>query len=318
MKSLSTIVLEAHEITKSYNGKHVLDKLSLEINSSDFFVLMGPNGSGKSTAMSIFAGTSPFDGGSVRILGHDITHDELRARQHIGYVPQENFCSDFLTGRENLQYFADLLGLNRTQAKEKIQQLLQMMDLEEDADRHVGEYSGGMKKKLEVATALLGDAQILFLDEPSTGLDPTARKDFLALLRKINQQGTAILLVTHIGEDAEMANRVGFMIDGRIVAEGSPENLKEKSGLKSSIILDVIPRTDDLLLLLGGLSSDCIVIEREDSIELSCEEPNEMVPVIMDTLQQSGFSMRSIGTQPPSLEDIFYSLTAHPIGGEVV
>ncbi len=317
MKSLSTIVLEAHEITKSYNGKQVLDKLSLEISSSDFFVLMGPNGSGKSTAMSILAGTNPFDSGSVRILGHDITHDELKARLHIGYVPQENFCSDFLTGRENLQYFADLLGLNREQAKEKIQQLLQLMDLEDDADRHVREYSGGMKKKLEVATALLGDAQILFLDEPSTGLDPTSRKDFLTLLRNINEQGTAILLVTHIGEDAEMANRVGFMINGRIVAEGSPESLKEMSGLKSSIILDAFPRTDDLLLLLGGLSDDCIVIEREDSIELSCEEPKEMVPVIMDTLQRSGFNMRSIGTQPPSLEDIFYSLTAHPIGGEV-
>ncbi|TFG10423.1 ABC transporter ATP-binding protein [Candidatus Thorarchaeota archaeon] len=317
MKSSSTIVLEAHEITKSYNEKRVLDNFSLEISSSDFFVLMGPNGSGKSTLMSILAGTNPMDRGKVMILGHDISHDELKARQHIGYVPQQHFCSDFLTGRENLQYFADLLGLSKSQAKKRIPQLLQMMGLEDDADRNVREYSGGMKKKLEVATALLGDAQILFLDEPSTGLDPNARKEFLMLLKSINEQGTAILLVTHIGEDAEIANRVGFMLEGRIVAEGTPQKLKEMSGVKSSIILDVIPRTDELLLLLGGISNDCIVIERNESIELSCEEPNEMVPLIMDKLQRSGFNMRSIETQPPSLEDIFYSLTACPIGGEV-
>ena len=109
MKSNSTIVLEAHEISKSYNGTTVLDNLSLQLSSTDFFVLMGPNGSGKSTLLSILAGTNSFNGGNIKILGHDIQQENLRARKHIGYVPQENFCSDFLTGRENLQYFADLL-----------------------------------------------------------------------------------------------------------------------------------------------------------------------------------------------------------------
>ncbi|MGY5859357.1 MAG: ABC transporter ATP-binding protein [Candidatus Thorarchaeota archaeon] len=314
MKSKSNIVLEAQDISKSYNGKQVLDRLSLEIRSSDFFVLMGPNGSGKSTLMSILAGTNSLNNGNVRILGYDISKNELEARQHIGYVPQENFCSDFLTGRENLLYFADLLGLRRSHAQEKIQHLLQMMNLETDADRYVKEYSGGMKKKLEVATALLGDTQILFLDEPTTGLDPTARKEFLSLLQSINEQGTAILLVTHIGEDAEMANRVGFMIDGRIIAEGSPESLKEMSGLSSSIIIDVVPRTDELLLLLGRISNDCLVIQKEDSFELICEDPKEIVPVIVEKLKHSGYNMRSIGTHPPSLEDIFHSVTACPIG----
>jgi ABC-type multidrug transport system ATPase subunit len=313
---MKSIVLDAQGITKRYNGKRVLDDISLQIMSTDFYVLMGPNGSGKSTLLSILAGTNSFDAGSVRICGDDICRGGLEAREHIGYVPQENFCSDFLTGRENLEYFADLLGLPKSQAKAKIESLLQMMGLEDEGNKSVAAYSGGMKKKLEVATALLGDARILFLDEPTTGLDPIVRKDFLSLLREINKQGTAVLLVTHIGEDAEMASRVGFMIQGEIIAEGSPDELKEISGLKSSIIVDATPRSEELMLLLASLSGDCIVIERGELFELICEDPREMVPEVVDKIQKSGYNMHSVEARPPSLEDIFYKLTACPIRGE--
>jgi ABC-2 type transport system ATP-binding protein len=316
MKS-SSIVLDARDISKSYNGTSVLDEVSLEIGPTDFYVLMGPNGSGKSTLLSILAGTNAFDAGSVRILDSDIHRDRLKAREHIGYVPQETFCSDFLTGRENLEYFAGLLGLSKSQAKGQIEHLLQMMDLKEEADRRVAEYSGGMKKKLDVATALLGDARILFLDEPTTGLDPTVRKDFLSLLQEINKHGTAVLLVTHIGEDAEMASRVGFMIQGEIVAEGSPEELKEISGLKSSIIVDAAPRSEELMLLLADLSGDCMVIEKEASLEIICEDPRRMVPKVLSALQKSGYDMRRVEARPPSLEDVFYKLTDCPVRGEV-
>ena len=309
--------MDAQDISKSYNGKRVLEGVSLEIRSTDFFVLMGPNGSGKSTLLSILAGTNSFDTGSVRILGNDICHYRLKARKHIGYVPQVNFCSDFLTGRENLEYFARLLGLSKSQARGEIEQLLKMMDLSEEADRRVAEYSGGMKKKLDVATALLGDAKILFLDEPTTGLDPSVRKDFLSLLQEINSRGTAILLVTHIGEDAEMGSRVGFMIEGQIVAEGTPEELKEISGLRNSIIVDATPRSKELLLLLASLSGDCVVIEKEASIEMICEEPKKIVPKIVSALQNSGFDMHRVEARPPSIEDVFYQLTDCHVRGEV-
>jgi ABC-2 type transport system ATP-binding protein len=313
----SKIALDAQEISKSYNGRKVLDCVSLQMGPTDFYVLMGPNGSGKSTLLSILAGTNSFDAGSVRILGNDLCQDRLEAREHIGYVPQENFCSNFLSGRENLEYFADLLGLPKSQAKEKIDDLLHMMGLEDEEDKPVAAYSGGMRKKLEVATALLGNVRILFLDEPTTGLDPNVRKDFLSLLQEINKRGTAILLVTHIGEDAEMASRVGFMLQGEIVAEGIPEELKEISGLKSSIVVDATPRTEELMLLLASLSSDCIVIEREESLELICEETMIIVPEIVDKIQEAGYTIHRVETKPPSLEDMFYKLTSYPIRGEM-
>jgi ABC-2 type transport system ATP-binding protein len=142
------------------------------------------------------------------------------------------------------------------------------------------------------------------------------RKDFLSLLQDINRKGTAVLMVTHIGEDAEMASRVGFMIEGEIVAEGTPDELKEMSGLRSSIAIDASPRSDELMLLLANLSGDCVVVEREGLLELICEDPRNMVPRVVDALQKSGFVMHRVESRPPSLEDVFYRLTEIPVGGE--
>ena len=316
MNDHSNIILDAKDVSKSYDGTQVLVGVDLKVRSSDFYVLMGPNGSGKSTLLSILAGTNTSDAGTVRILGHDICQDRIKARELIGYVPQESFCSAFLTGRENLEYFAGLLELDKAQAKSKIDRLLEMVGLEDDADRRVAEYSGGMRKRLEVATALLGNAKILFLDESTTGLDPSVRKDFLNLLQEINKKGTAILMVTHIGEDAEVASRVGFMLHGDIIAEGTPEELKESSGLKTSIVIDATPKSDELMMLLASLSDDCIVTEREETFVLTCGNIKNIVPKIVEELQSSGFEMHSVNTRPPSLEDVFYHITEHPIRGE--
>jgi len=316
MNDHSNIILEAKDVSKSYNGTQVLAGVDLQVRSSDFYVLMGPNGSGKSTLLSILAGTNTLDAGTVGILGNDICQDRIKARELIGYVPQESFCSAFLTGRENLEYFAGLLELDKSEMKSKIDTLLQMVGLDEDADRRVAEYSGGMRKRLEVATALLGDAKILFLDESTTGLDPSVRKEFLDLLQEINKEGTAILMVTHIGEDAEVASRVGFMLHGDIIAEGTPEELKEQSGLKTSIVIDATPKSDELMMLLANMSKDCIVIEREDTLVLTCGELKNLVPRIVEELQSSGFEMHSVNTKPPSLEDVFYHITEYPIRGE--
>ena len=316
MNDHSHIILEAKDVSKSYNGTQVLAGVDLEVRSSDFYVLMGPNGSGKSTLLSILAGTNTLDAGTVKILGNDICQDRIEARELIGYVPQESFCSEFLTGRENLEYFAGLLGLGKAEMKTKIDTLLQMVGLEGDADRRVSEYSGGMRKRLEVATSLLGDARILFLDESTTGLDPSVRKEFLNLLQEINKDGTAILMVTHIGEDAEVASRVGFMLHGDIIAEGTPEELKEQSGLKTSIVIDATPKSDELMMLLANLSDDCIVIEREETFVLTCGGLKNLVPRIVEELQSSGFEMHSVNTKPPSLEDVFYHITEYPIRGE--
>ena len=316
MTNHSLPAIRVNNVYKSYNGTGVLHGVSLEVKPQEFYVLMGPNGSGKSTLLSIIAGTNPLDSGKIEILGHCVSMESNRAKKHIGYVPQENFCSTFLTGRENLRYFAGLLGLSGREANEQINDLLHMMQLTQYADRRVSEYSGGMRKKLEVATSLLGDVEVLLLDEPSTGLDPGVRKEFLSLLRSISEQGTAVLLVTHSGEDAEEASRVGLMVDGVIIAEEAPETLKTMSGLKSSILIDAAPRSQTLLTLLASLDEECGVVENGHGYKIASDNPMELVSLITHALLEAGYRINSIETRSPTLEDVFYQLTELPVQGD--
>ncbi|MDF1539702.1 MAG: ABC transporter ATP-binding protein [Candidatus Thorarchaeota archaeon] len=313
----NSIAINVENVYKSYNGSRVLCGVSLEVKFREFYVLMGPNGSGKSTLLSIIAGTNPSDSGSIQIHSHRISNESTEGKRQIGYVPQENFCSAFLTGRENLEYFAGLLGLSKSESKDQIQQLLEMMQLDTYADQRVAKYSGGMRKKLEVATALLGDVKVLLLDEPSTGLDPGVRKDFLSLLREINEQGTTILLVTHIGEDAEAATRVGFMIEGEIVAEETPDNLKAISGLRSTVVIDATPKSQELLTLLASLDDECGVVENSQGFKIVSDNPIKLISRIKQALLESGYHLNSVETRPPSLEDVFYQLTEMPVQGDV-
>ncbi|MHA1772087.1 MAG: ABC transporter ATP-binding protein [Candidatus Thorarchaeota archaeon] len=313
MTSQQESVVRVTNLYKSYNGTRVLENVNLSIDPKEFYVLMGPNGSGKSTLLSIIAGTRPFDSGTVEIAGHDMRRDLRAIRDTIGYVPQENFCSDFLTGRENLQYFAGLLGLTREEQRDRISWLLEITGLEDDADRRVGEYSGGMRKKLEVATAFLKDVRVMLLDEPLTGLDPSVRRDFLSMLTTIKARGTAILMVTHIGEDAEIASRIGLMVNGQIVTEGTPDSLKALSGLKSSIIVDARPKTPELVTTLASVDERSSVVDHGKSISLLCDNPAEIIPKIAERLQSSGFEIVRIDARPPTLEDVFYKLTDYPM-----
>ncbi len=313
----TTTSIMTEGIVKTYDGLKALNGIDLTIRKGEFYVLMGPNGSGKSTLLSIIAGTKQPDCGTVIILGHDINFEKKKSREHIGYIPQQHFCSGFLTGGENLEYFASLLGLSKSESKKKISELLEMMDLVEAADRRVSEYSGGMKKKLEVATALLGDVEVLLLDESTAGLDPNVRRDFFLTLKQINKTGTTIMLVTHLGVDAEVASRIGFMVDGQIIVEGTPDELKERSNLGSEIFLEVTPRDDELLLILADFDDGCIVIERQEGFELHCKESENLIPKIMHTLQNAGYSVQRIELLPPNLEHVFQELTDRPIRGEV-
>ncbi len=318
MTDNSTVAIDVDNVSKRYNEHEVLRGVSLQIERGEFYILMGPNGSGKSTLMSIIAGTNAANSGSVTIFGDDIMEARLLARQHLGYVPQGSYCSTFLTGRENLRYFAGVLGLTRSESKKQIDNLLEMMGLVSDADRRVSEYSGGMRKKLEVAAALLGNPAILLLDEPTTGLDPRVRKEFIGLLNTINSTGTTVLLVTHIGEDAEVGSRVGFMVDGAIVVEDSPEVLKETSGVQDSIVIDAIPRDEKLHILLASLDAGCVVVQREEGFLMCCEGAMSLIPRVIEALNNGGYEILRIEANPSSLEDVFYRLTDVTIQGEVL
>jgi ABC-2 type transport system ATP-binding protein len=295
----------AEKLTKKYGNNEVLKEVNLRIEEGEFYALMGPNGSGKTTLASIMASVRSPTSGKIEIYGRK----PEKAKELIGYVPQENFSSPILTGRENLMYFAGLLGYSKNKAGRIVNELLNKIGLSEDANKRVSEYSGGMRKRLEVATALFPGMQILILDEPTTGLDPSARRKFLGLIEELRGEKTTILLITHIGADAELASRVGLIDKGEIIAEEEPERLKETSGLKNVINIETTIKSEKVATLLSKFSEKQKVLETDVGYRVYCKNVEEATPKIVRSLDAIGCRATKIETEKPSLEDVFFKLT---------
>lgn len=300
---MSAISLE--KITKHYGENLILNGVDLKIAKGEFYALMGPNGSGKTTLISIIASIKSPHSGKIEIYGKK----PEKAKELIGYVPQENFSSPLLTGKENLMYFAGLLGYSNSKAKKIVDELLGKIGLLNEANKRVSDYSGGMRKRLEIATALFPDIKILILDEPTTGLDPSARRKFLGLLQDLRNEKTTILLVTHIGADADLASRVGLMDKGKIIAEDRPERLKKSSGLENVVNIETSIKNAKVVEVLRNYSEKMQVLETETGYRVFTEEIEEAIPKIVRSLDEIGCKVIRIETTKPSLEDVFFKLT---------
>ena len=279
--------------------------MNLQIAEGEFYALMGPNGSGKTTLASIIASVRSPTSGKIEIYGKKPEH----AKELIGYVPQENFSSPVLTGAENLMYFAGLLGYSKSAAQKVVDELLNKIGLTEDANKRVADYSGGMRKRLEVATALFPDIRILILDEPTTGLDPSARRKFLGLIQELRREKTTVLLITHIGADAELASRVGLIDDGQIIADDEPEKLKKASGLKDVMNIETTIKSEEVANILSQFSEKKKVLETDVGYRVYCQDVDKATPEIVRALDACGCKATKIDTEKPSLEDVFFKLT---------
>lgn len=297
--------IRVERLAKKYGENEVLKGVNLKIAEGEFYALMGPNGSGKTTLASIIVAVRSPTNGRIAIYGEKPEN----SKQLIGYVPQENFSSPILTGRENLRYFAGLLGYSKNIREKIVNELLNKIGLAEDADKRVADYSGGMRKRLEVATALFPGIKILVLDEPTTGLDPSARRKFLGLIQELRKEKTTILLITHIGADAESASRVGLIDEGQIIAEEEPERLKNASGLKDVINIETSIKSENVVKILSRFSEKKKVLETDVGYRVYCEDVEEAIPEIVRSLDSVGCKATKIETEKPSLEDVFFKLT---------
>jgi ABC-2 type transport system ATP-binding protein len=293
---------------KNFGSIEALRGVDFAVEEGEFYALMGPNGSGKTTLVSILASVSLPTNGKVEIYGKK----PQDARSLIGYVPQSSFSSPMLTGRENLMYFASLLGFSRNKAEKMVGELMGKIGLSADANRRVSDYSGGMKKKLELATALFPGIRILLLDEPTTGLDPSARRNFLGLIRELKGEETTILLVTHIGADAELASKVGLMDEGKIIAEDSPDGLKQSSGLTNVIDVETSIKGTRVAEVLDRFGNQK-VLETELGYRIYCKDAEKVAPEIVRSLDTVGCKATKIEIAKPSLEDVFFKLTEKPV-----
>jgi ABC-2 type transport system ATP-binding protein len=238
-------IIEVTNLVKRFGGHEVVDGISFSIEEGEVFGLLGPNGAGKTTTIRMLTTLIPPTSGEIRIAGLDVGRDSARVRRLLGYVPQSLSADGELTGYENLLIFAKLVGIPRQERERRIREALELLCLADDADRLVQQFSGGMMRRLEIGQAILHRPHILILDEPSIGLDPTARRAVWETLGKLRSEtGMTVLITTHYMEEAEaFCQRLAIMDQGRIVANGTPAELKAATGRPAGTLEEVFTAT---------------------------------------------------------------------------
>ncbi|HEX6352610.1 ATP-binding cassette domain-containing protein [Actinophytocola sp.] len=296
--------IEASGVRKSFGDTVVLAGVDLRVERGTVLALLGPNGAGKTTLVRILSTLLTADGGTVQVDGHDVARDPRAVRGAIGLTGQDTAVDELLTGRENLVMMARLFHLGKAEARQRAEGLLDQFDLVEPADRQVRTYSGGMRRRLDIAASLITAPPVLFLDEPTTGLDPTSRTAMWELIRKLVADGTTILLTTQYLDEADsLANRVAVINGGRIVAEGAPDELKQQVGSERL----TLTFTDEIDVrrageLLGGDVDDVTL-----SLPIGAVDD---VRAVLERTAQAGIPVHSMAITQPTLDDVFRTLTS--------
>jgi ABC-2 type transport system ATP-binding protein len=305
----SSHAIEASDLHKTYRGEvHALDGLSLQVKGGTVFGLLGPNGAGKSTTAKILTTLSRPDSGSASVAGHDVLTQAASVRRAIGVVSQHSAVDPDATGRENMSLQGRVYGIGGRELRERIDALLARFGLTDAADRVVRTYSGGMQRKLDVAMGLAHRPSVLFLDEPTTGLDPEARAELWEEIARLTRQdGLTILMTTHYLEEADrLANRLAIVDRGRIVAEGSPEELKsELRGDAINVELREADSGHQAAAALGQLSG-----LRETSVDgavlrARADHGASAVPAVLAALDTAGIPVAAVTVARPSLDDVY-------------
>ena len=301
--------IEARDLVKTYRGGvRALDGVSLSAAAGTVFGLLGPNGAGKSTTVKILTTLSRPDSGEAWVAGLNVVRDPARVRRVIGVVPQNSGLDVNATGRENLILQGRLYGMGGTALKRRAHELLERLGVAEAADRVVRTYSGGMKRKLDVAVGLMHRPQVLFLDEPTTGLDPEARVDMWSEVSRLaSEEGLTILLTTHYLEEADrLAQRLAIVDKGRIVAEGTPDELKgELQGDAIVMQLEDRPSGDQVQVALAGLSEVRDVAMESRTVRARADVGARALPSVLAALEAKGMKVTSVTVARPSLDDVY-------------
>ena len=303
------MMIEARGLCKSFGENVVLDGIDLDVAAGTIFALLGPNGAGKTTTVQILSTLIRADSGEVRVAGHDLAHEPDAVRAAIGVTGQFSAVDNLLTGEENLLLMAGLQHLRRSEGRRRAAALLDRFDLVDAARKRPTTYSGGMRRRLDLAMTLVGDPRIIFLDEPTTGLDPRSRHTMWQIIRDLASGGVTILLTTQYLEEADqLADQIAVLDRGKLVAQGTPSELKRRIGgghmrlqfadmseLKSAIHIlgDVMRDDDDLTLQIpsdGNVSS---------------------IKALLDRLDDKSIVVNDLSIHTPDLDNVFFALTEH-------
>ncbi len=302
-------VIEAKNLTKSYGATEVLRGINLRVVRGTMLALLGPNGAGKTTTVRILSTLLSFDGGIATVEGYDVVTQADKVRGVIGLTGQSAAVDELLTGRENLVMMGQLYRLTPDSAKARAVELLEEFDLVKAADRTAKTYSGGMRRRLDLAVSLIATPPVIFLDEPTTGLDPRSRLSMWAIIEKLLDSGTTILLTTqYLDEADQLADKIVVIDEGVVIAQGTSTELKSKVGNdRLELIFSGEAIMKNALELLGNRVID--TDSKDFSATVIIKDPNVDVRQVLDLLANKKIKVESMAIHKPTLDDVFLSLT---------
>ena len=307
------LAIEVTGLAKQFGKTRAVNGIDLRVRAGSVYGLLGPNGAGKTTTVRMLATLIPPDSGNAQVLGLDVATQAAEVRQRISLTGQFASVDEDLTGRENLRLLARLLGFHGRSGKARAQQLLDAFDLSDAADKQVKDYSGGMRRRLDIASSLIVPPELLFLDEPTTGLDPRSRNQVWDIVRSLAQAGTTVLLTTQYLEEADqLAERIAVIDHGRVIAEGTPAELKRSVG--SGVLRLRLVTPDDRPAAHQWLEQQlgsAVTLEAEPtslSIQLS---DTGRAASLLSGLTGLGIALASFSMDQPSLDEVFLALTGH-------
>jgi ABC-2 type transport system ATP-binding protein len=306
---MTSSAIAASGLRKAFKDKTVLDGIDLDVRAGTVFSLLGPNGAGKTTTVNVLTTLMKADAGTVRVAGHDVAAETKAVRAAIGVTGQFAAVDELLTGQENLQLMADLKHLGSAEAGRLVRDLLERFDLTESAQKPVATYSGGMRRKLDLAMTLVGKPQIIFLDEPTTGLDPRSRRTMWGIIRELVADGVTIFLTTQYLEEADqLADRIAVLDRGRLVAQGTPGELKRQvPGSHVRLRFANVAELDEAARVLTGSTRD----DEDLTLRIPSDGGAKSLRDLLNRLDEHSIDVEEFSVHTPDLDDVFLALTGH-------
>lgn len=311
-------LVTVNNLTKKYKtaDRKAVDAVSFEIQRGEIFSLLGPNGAGKTTTISMLSTLLTPTAGTASVNGYDVLAEPMGVRRSIGVVPQELALYDELSARENLRFWGEMQGLSGKELQTGIAEKLELMDLTERAADRVKTFSGGMKRRLNLAVGLLGNPPLVILDEPTVAIDPQSRRYILDYVKDLHAQGISVLYTTHYMEEAqELSDRIGIIDQGKLIALGSWEELSKLVGEEETLLLKLhqVNSGEKLAQAAASLKGVHQSGAHDGEVVLNVEEAEEVLPLVLAAASDLGLSIHTVEIREPNLETVFLNLTGHAL-----
>jgi len=309
---MSFIKLE--NVVKKYKGNTAVAGISLAIEKGELFGLLGPNGAGKSTTISMISALLQPTAGSIRIKGNDIEKKALEAKKCIGLVPQEIALYPTLTASENLAFWGRMYGLSGKQLRERMEAVLKIVGLEERKNEKIQNYSGGMKRRINIAASLLHQPEILIMDEPTVGIDPQSRSHILETVKKLNGEGITVIYTSHYMEEVEyLCSRIAIMDQGKVIALGEKDELKSLAAEKNTVEVEVAAVTPAMLERLRAIKGVLGINAEGNKLTILSEVGTNLLTEILSVIAGMNSKVLSVKAEEPNLESVFLGLTGRAL-----